>query len=44
MKNAFFLSILLNEEILLDILYTVFKIDMLILGTIMEGTLSQILI
>ena len=38
MKNAIFL----NKDILLDILYTVFKIDMLILGTLMEGTVSQI--
>ena len=39
MKNAIFL----NKDILLDILYTVFKIYMLILGTVMEGTVSPIL-
>ena len=31
-----------NKDILLDILYTVFKIDMLIPDTMMEGTVSQI--
>ena len=33
----------LNKDILLDISFTVFKIDMLILDTMMEGTVSQIL-
>ena len=42
MKNAFFSLFFLNKDILLDILYTVFKIDMLILDTMMEGTVSQI--
>ena len=42
MKNAFFSLIFLNNDILLDILYTVFKIDMLILDTMMEGAVSQI--
>ena len=32
----------LNKDILLNILYTVFKIDMFILETMMEGTISQI--
>ena len=31
----------LNKDILLDILYTVFKINMLIFDTMMEGTVSQ---
>ena len=41
MKNAFFSFILFNKDILLNILYTVFKIDMLILDAMMEGTMSQ---
>ena len=41
MKNAFFLSIFLNKDIFLNKLHTIFKIDMLILDTIMEGTVSQ---
>ena len=31
----------LNKDILLDKIYTVFKIYILILDTIMEGTVSQ---
>ena len=42
MKNAFFLSFLLTKISCL-ILCTVFKIHMIILNTMMEGTVSQIL-
>ena len=31
----------LNKDILVDILYTVFKFDMVIPGTIIEGTMTQ---
>ena len=42
MKNAFFSYIFLNNDISLNMLHTVFKIYMLILDSIMEGTVSQI--
>ena len=32
----------LNKDILLDISFTVFKIDILILDTVMEGTMSHV--
>ena len=43
MKKCIFSLMFLNKDILLGILYTVFKIDMLILDTMKEGALSQIL-
>ena len=43
MKNAFLLPIFLTRiSCLMCYIYTVFKIDMLILDTMMEGTVSQI--
>ena len=42
MKNAFFSFNFLNKDILLNIFYTVFKMYMLILDTMMEGSMSQI--
>ena len=41
-EKCIFSSNFFNKDILLDMLYTVFKIDMLILDTMMEGTVSQI--
>ena len=40
-EKCIFSFIFLNKDILLNKLYTVFKIDMLILDTIIEGTVSQ---
>ena len=43
MKNAFFLSFFLTRISCLIYYIQFFQIDMLILDTIMEGTMSQIL-
>ena len=40
-EKCIFPLIFFNKDIFLNKLHTVFKIDMLILDTIMEGTMSQ---